>query len=218
MIRVNEIFSTIQGEGAFTGMPATFVRLQGCDVGCPWCDTKHTWAVMDDARRSLSMIQAKSADSPLFADVSVDDLMIVIARYPASHVVLTGGEPCVHDLEELTTRILATDRSVQIETSGTQPIRANAGTWVTVSPKIDMPGGFQVLTSAIERADEIKLPVGKLSDIDKLVPLLVFMRPEVMIWLQPLSGSKKATDICIDSAAINGWRVSIQVHRLLGIR
>ena len=58
MIRVNEIFFTIQGEAAFTGTPAIFVRLQGCAVGCGWCDTKHTWSTneKEETDREINLI------------------------------------------------------------------------------------------------------------------------------------------------------------------
>ena len=59
---VNELFATVQGEGAYTGTPAVFVRLQGCNVGCPWCDTKHTWTVDPDNAISAEAMLAKAKD------------------------------------------------------------------------------------------------------------------------------------------------------------
>jgi 7-carboxy-7-deazaguanine synthase len=60
---INEMFQTLQGEGYFTGVPAIFIRLQGCPVGCAWCDTKHTWDKLADREVSLFSILAKTKES-----------------------------------------------------------------------------------------------------------------------------------------------------------
>lgn len=222
---VNEIFETIQGEAAYTGTPSVFLRLQGCDVGCPWCDTKHTWALdpaheVDDQQMIL-----KPGDGRQWASVEISDIVKYIAGLKSRHVVITGGEPATYDLSMLTAELLACDKSVQIETSGTYPIKVHHDTWVTVSPKIDMPGGRKVIAEELRGADEIKMPVGRMADIDLLKETIgkCFPRghhPEVhpMIWLQPLSMSAKATALCIDEARANGWRVSLQVHKFAHMR
>jgi len=112
-----------------------------------------------------------------------------------------------------------TGKSVQIETSGTHEIRAAAGTFVTVSPKIGMPGGFEVLRTAIDRANEIKFPVGKSADIEKLKTMVHgFGVRGKRIYLQPLSLSKSATALCHKEATVNGWLVSHQVHKFVGLK
>ncbi|GAM63268.1 queuosine biosynthesis queE radical SAM [Vibrio ishigakensis] len=60
MLKLNEIFETIQGEGFFTGVPSIFIRLQGCPVGCAWCDTKQTWDVLEDKETDFGTIIAKT--------------------------------------------------------------------------------------------------------------------------------------------------------------
>lgn len=101
---INEMFQTLQGEGYFTGVPAIFIRLQGCPVGCAWCDTKHTWDKLSDREVSLFSILAKTKESDKWGAASSEDLLAVINRqgYTARHVVITGGEPCIHDLMPLT--------------------------------------------------------------------------------------------------------------------
>ena len=222
LLPVNEVFDTIQGEATNTGLPASFLRLQGCAVGCPWCDTKYTW-VADPARRiGPAEMLAKTQDTPGFAAMTTDEIVAMLDPRPPRLVVITGGEPCAYDLEDLTGRLLRhrPDRRVQIETSGTQPIRVDPAAWVTVSPKPGMPGGFAVLPSAVSRANEIKWPVGAPRDVDALRAFLGEHRldPSVPVWLQPLSRSPKATELCIEAATMHGWRVSIQVHALLGVR
>ena len=71
---INEMFQTLQGEGYFTGVPAIFIRLQGCPVGCAWCDTKHTWDKLADREVSLFSILAKTKESDKWGAASSEDL------------------------------------------------------------------------------------------------------------------------------------------------
>lgn len=218
MFPVNEVFQTIQGEASYTGTPSVFLRLQGCPVGCPWCDTKHTWHIAPEHAVTISAMLEKQTDAPTYAQMTCQDLVDTVRKFQARHVVITGGEPCSYDLTELTTQLIGLGYSVQIETSGTYPVRAHPWTWVTVSPKIGMPGGLTVLPDALSRANEIKHPVGRERDIDNLRVVLLEANPEALVWLQPLSQSAKATTLCIREATANGWRVSIQTHKFLGVR
>ena len=218
MLPVNEIFDTLQGEATWTGTPSTFVRMQFCDVGCPWCDTKHTWPVDPSAEISAEEMLSKAADKPTYAKFPVDVLASLLIDRVPRHVVITGGEPCYYDLTMLTRQIHHSGKSVQIETSGTREIRCHPATWVTVSPKYAMPGGLIVLDSALNRADEIKMPVGKPKDVERVVALRNRLRGEVTFWLQPLSQSEKATELCIEAATMHGFKVSIQTHKFLGLR
>ena len=213
---INEVFETVQGEAKFTGTPSVFIRLQGCPVGCAWCDTKHTWEMTGKVIPIKSMID-KTEDTDCYSEMSIPEIMEMLKEYRANHIVLTGGEPAMYDLTELTTELIASGYSVQLETSGTFEIKVHAGTWITVSPKVDMAGGLKVLDSCIEIADEIKFPVGKLKDVENLKELLQKTTCED-IWLQPLSQSEKATKLCIEQATINNWNISIQTHKFIGVR
>jgi len=216
---VNEIFETIQGEAVFTGTPAIFVRLQGCPVGCAWCDTKHTWTTAPEHAVPAKLMLTKVSDTPAYTQMTVDDLLATLQSYAARHVVITGGEPCLYDLVPLTSALLNRGYCVQVETSGTHEVRADDRTWVTVSPKLDMPGGFVVLDAAIQRANEIKYPVGKPADVENLrTRILPRTKAGVPVWLQPLSQSKSATALCVEAATKNGFRVSIQTHKFIGVR
>ncbi|MFD2180359.1 7-carboxy-7-deazaguanine synthase QueE [Veronia pacifica] len=219
MYKVNEIFETIQGEGIFTGLPSIFVRLQGCPVGCAWCDTKQTWDVLEQDHRDFGEILAKTSDSPLWTSITTQSIVQHLQdSYHAKHVVITGGEPCVYDLQPLTTALEAAGYQCQIETSGTYPIQATDSTWVTVSPKIGMRGKLPVLTECLERANEIKHPVGTQSDIEKLDELLegVVLKDKTVA-LQPISQKPRATALCIDTCIKRNWRLSIQTHKYLDI-
>lgn len=219
MIGVNEVFETFQGEAYYTGTPAIFVRLQGCDVGCPWCDTKHTWAVDALDEVSPAAMLAKVEDSPRHAMMTAGRIAEMLSDMASRHVVITGGEPAYWPLYGLAQILLDGGRTVQIETSGTEPIDVPDRTWITVSPKIGMPGGKVVRPDVMARADEIKMPVGKPADVEKLDRLLAEAPPSTrLIWLQPLSQSEKATALCMEVARERGWRVSLQTHKFLGVR
>ena len=139
-------------------------------------------------------------------------------------MVLTGGEPCRHDLTELTSRLVAEGFRVQIETSGTMPIRCHADVWVTLSPKLDMPGGLAVRQDAWERAGEIKFPVDAAADLARFEQALAAARKAAarplteLVWLQPVSQGKEATRLCVEAAFAHQWRVSVQVHKYLDLR
>lgn len=216
---INEVFQTIQGEARFTGTPSVFIRLQGCTVGCVWCDTKHTWDLEIPEKVLMpSLMLAKTEDSPYFAQMTIPDIMAMLDEFEARHIVITGGEPCMYNLVTLTESIIASGRSCQVETSGTYPIQVSRRTWVTLSPKIDMAGKKEVLHINYKRADEIKFPVGKMADVEKLLDRVIPHITDTDIWLQPLSQNKTATALCVEQATKYNWRVSIQTHKFIGVR
>lgn len=198
MLPVNEVFATIQGEGRWAGTPAVFVRLQGCEVGCPWCDTKHTWEL---------------DGSQPFTQMTTTELVgqIQTAAGAIRHVVITGGEPLMHPIDGLINALHGF--TVQIETSGTYP-PPGADCWLTVSPKFDMPGGRAINVDCIRRADEIKQVVGKVADIQQLEQLLPV---SALISLQPVSQSRKATALCVEACKARGWNLSLQLHKYADI-
>ena len=219
--KVNELFQTIQGEGFYTGVPAIFIRLQGCDVGCAWCDTKNTWEIDPDKQSSLHELSDHSDQSSCWAEVSAQGIIDEIKRldYSARLVVITGGEPCMVDLRELTALLHDNAFQTQIETSGTYPILTDKRTWVTLSPKVNMRGGKVVLQSALERANEIKHPVAREKDIEQLDKLLTQLTSteDKTICLQPISQKASATELCSRVCIERNWRLSVQVHKYLGI-
>jgi len=190
---VAEIFHSIQGQGYWAGTPAVFVRLQGCDVGCPWCNEKNTWA----------------AGAAIW---SIDSILDAADSYGCNHVVLTGGEPLAQPIGPLIKALGRCFWRVQIETSGTEPLpRADA--WITLAPKFGMARPMIVGTGM----DEIKVMVGKPSDIEAAQPLIL-ANPNAHVFLQPISESPKATEICVREAMKNNWRMSVSIHRMLGLQ
>lgn len=111
-LNINEIFYSLQGEGYFSGTPAVFIRLSGCNLRCAFCDTDH------------------SASTPM----SVDEILQAISVYPTRHAVITGGEPAMQLNEDIIGRFHQAGYFVQIETNGTLPVPQNID-WITCSPK-----------------------------------------------------------------------------------
>lgn len=220
-LAVNELFETIQGEGVFTGVAAIFLRLQGCPVGCPWCDTQHTWDKKEADKIASSDLIMKTADTPQWSELSGEDILQLIKAqgYTAKHVVITGGEPCMYDLRELASVLENAGYRLQIETSGTFEILTSPDTWVTVSPKLDMPGGYQVRCDAMSRANEIKHPVAMEKHIQALDELLERcpVQPGTTICLQPISQRPRATELAIRTCRQRNWRLSVQLHKYLSI-
>lgn len=219
---INEIFQTLQGEGFFTGVPAVFIRLQGCPVGCSWCDTKQTWEKEQDKQTTLGDIALKTLDSDSWAMANSDALiqLMQVKQFTAKHIVITGGEPCIYDLTPLTESLERQGYQCQIETSGTYPIQCSEKTWVTVSPKVGMKGGLEVLAQAVNRANEVKHPVAREKDIEALDTLLALRSSSnpPIVALQPISQKEAATKLCIETCIQRNWRLSIQTHKYLNIQ
>ncbi len=163
---VLEIFPTIQGEGHWTGTPATFVRLAGCDVGCFWCDTRYSWEIPEAVYRS------------------VDEIGREILRHPTEVVVITGGEPSMHPLGELTQR-LRPHRRLHIETAGIHPIRGTFD-WITFSPKKFKPPH----PSVAPQAHELKIVVYNRHDLEWAAQWADKVDPECRLFLQPEWGRR----------------------------
>jgi len=146
-------------------------------------------------------------------------------------VLLTGGEPGLHPLRSLVEALHARRLLVACETSGTARGVLRAGIdWLTVSPKLGMPGGQTLEMEVLAYASELKFVVGKAADLHNILTLLdVCQRtrdllgidvatPEAVVCVQPMSQSASATALCVEWALKYGWRVSIQVHKVMGAR
>jgi len=218
--KINEIFESLQGEGSFTGQPSIFIRLQGCPVGCSWCDTKHTWEIELSDKVTKEVMLAKSQETPQWANFTVEQLLELVTErgYKAKHIVITGGEPCMVDLTPLCNTFDRLGYSTQVETSGTFEVNVSNQCWVTVSPKINMRGGYPILPNAMKRADEIKHPIATEQHVDDLKTLLAEHNIEnTPVYLQPISQKNRATELAIETCIANNWRLSVQVHKYLGI-
>lgn len=217
-IYVNDIYGAIQGEGVMTGVPMVMLRLQGCKVGCPFCDTKETWHLVPDNQVD-NLIDALGA-TPKYVSLTQGQIAAHITENYSNYrwILLSGGEPAEQRLAPLVYALHQARYKVALETSGTAMgfIEADID-WVVVSPKLNMPGERDVQPLVLHAADEIKMVIGKQSDIDKLDEMIEeHGLDQKAICLQPISQSKKATDLCVKTVQERGtWRLSIQIHKYL---
>ncbi|PPI87765.1 7-carboxy-7-deazaguanine synthase QueE [Candidatus Pantoea edessiphila] len=219
---INEVFHTIQGEGFYTGIPAIFIRFQGCTIHCRWCDTKYTWKKLKNKTGLLKDILFKDKENNIWCNVDCLTLVQTIKqqKWNTNHIVITGGEPSIFDLRPLTIALEKDGFYCQLETSGTYKIYCSKNTWVTVSPKLNTHNGNKILMQAINRSNEIKFIIERESDINILDTLLSNIKnnKKRIISLQPVSCSNTATNICIQYCLIRNWHLSIQVHKYLNVK
>ncbi len=193
---VMEMFYTVQGEGYHTGTSAFFIRLAGCDVGCTWCDVKESWEVSSNQILPVTSI--------------VDEAL----KHPARVVVITGGEPCMYDLSELTLQLKKAGFTIHLETSGAYTISGNFD-WVCVSPKKFM----KPLESALALASELKVIVFNNSDFEWAEQHAVKVSASCRLFLQPEHGKRNTVMPAIVSYVMQHpqWRISLQTHKILDI-
>lgn len=198
MRKINEIFYSLQGEGAHSGCPSVFVRFSGCNKRCSFCDTQHeSGKLMTDA-----------------------EIFSAVRQFPAQWVILTGGEPSMW-IDDDFVKLLkeATGKKVAIETNGSLPVPPVID-WVTVSPKCGMEGAGDYIIKA-ERADELKV-VDLGQDLE---PYFSYpcVNSTTRFFLQPcfvpdpreceINTSRTVSRVLSDPR----WTLSLQIHRLLNI-
>jgi len=226
---INEIFCSFQGEASFAGTPAVFIRTQGCPVGCIFCDTKETWD--EQAKNEITrekLLEKKGEKTPEFARFTLLELQTVIAeiREGEKHVVITGGEPALFDWTDW--KSFPYNR-IQMETSGRYPLKVPLTWFVTVSPKIVNGDLSLINTEALERANEIKWPILNNEDVKVFEKAreegLLYSFGERAsfnfpkeVFLHPIFGSKTALKLSIKLAKKYGYRISLQTHKLVGVR
>lgn len=191
-----EHFYTLQGEGFYQGQAAYFIRLGGCDVGCVWCDVKDSW---DGGKHPLWQIQ---------------DLVNKVRETPAKIVVITGGEPLMHDLTELTNQLQLAGLRTHMETSGSSPLTGNWN-WITVSPKKFK----EPLPEVIPFANELKIIVFNKSDFAWAEKFASQVTPGCKIYLQPeWSKSEIITPLIIEYIKAHPqWQLSLQIHKFIHV-
>jgi len=192
VLKVVEIFYSIQGEGTFSGVPSIFIRLYGCNLSCSFCDNAlHTGN---------------------YKSYNFDEILDVIKDFPSNKIIITGGEPTLYDLNEFIEFLHKNGYFVCIETNGYRFENIKNADWITYSPK----DWSKVKKSGFS---EIKFIVSIDSDIEKIVnfktdkpifvqPLNFFDKPDMV-----------NLDFCIELVKKHpSLRLSIQMHKFLGVR
>ncbi|GAL87423.1 organic radical activating enzyme [Sporocytophaga myxococcoides] len=196
ILPVMESFYTIQGEGFFQGHAAYFIRLAGCDVGCHWCDVKESWEIKGH---------------PVY---SVEEIAQAGSAHPGRVAVITGGEPLIYPLEQLTESLKKFQFRTHIETSGAYPLSGNWD-WICLSPK-KFKAPHQ---SVIENTDELKIIVFNKSDFDWAEQFARQVKPECKLYLQPeWSKQNEVLPLIIEYVKSNPqWNISLQIHKFMNI-
>lgn len=196
MLPVMEHFYTLQGEGSHQGKAAYFIRLGGCDVGCVWCDVKDSW---DAGKHPL---------------LSVEQLLEAVKQTPAEIVVITGGEPLMHNLDELTETFREAGLKMHLETSGSHPL-TGLWDWICLSPK-----KFKApLEPILHLAHELKVVVFNKSDFDWAEKYAAEVNPACRLFLAPeWDKREQVTPLIVEYIKANPqWQLSLQVHKYIDV-
>jgi len=193
---VMEHFYTIQGEGFHQGRAAYFIRLGGCDVGCVWCDVKDSW------------------DAEKHPQYKLSELINEVEKTQAKLVVITGGEPLMHNLDELTAALQARGFETNIETSGAHPL-SGSWNWICLSPK-----KFKApLPEILPYANELKVVVFNKSDFAWAEKYAALVSTGCRLYLQPeWDKAAEITPLIIDYVKTNPkWQMSLQIHKYINV-
>jgi organic radical activating enzyme len=193
---VMESFYTLQGEGAHTGRAAYFIRLGGCDVGCVWCDVKDSW------------------DADAHPKKTVKTLVEEASSFPGRMVVITGGEPAMHNLTDLTAALRIAGFSINIETSGAHALSGHID-WICFSPK-----KFKApLPEVPPMAHELKVVIFNKSDFVWAESFASETGKDCRLYLQPeWEKSEQMTPLIIDYIHKHPkWSLSLQTHKYIGV-
>jgi organic radical activating enzyme len=193
---VMEHFYTLQGEGAYTGHAAYFVRLGGCDVGCVWCDVKESW------------------DINAHPQITIQNIVSFISDAKSPIAVITGGEPLMHNLDELTNTIQSNGIRTHIETSASHPL-SGSWDWICVSPK-----KFKApLPEILIKANELKVIIFNKSDFEWAEKHASMVGNNCQLFLQPeWDQQSKMLPLIIDYVKQNPkWKIGLQTHKWMQI-
>jgi 7-carboxy-7-deazaguanine synthase len=191
MLQLSEIFYSIQGEGTWTGTPAVFVRLAGCNLACDFCDTDYSTKFFASVQDAVARVREVGGDCPM--------------------VVLTGGEPLAQrETLDLIDALRRDGRRVHIESNGTIFSELPDDVWLCVSPK------ERVDHRMAQRANEAKLIVDQRVPVEHLD--LFAEQPTIL--LQPEGNKPANVAIALEYAKMHPqrFRLSLQTHKFIGVR
>jgi len=193
---VMEAFYTLQGEGTYSGRAAYFIRLGGCDVGCHWCDVKESW------------------DADIHPRKSVEEIVDGALQYSGRLAVITGGEPLMYNLDELTRQLQEKGFQTNIETSGVYPVTGRWD-WICFSPKKFK----QPHEDIYHQADELKVIIYNRSDFEFAEYHAGKVREGCRLLLQPEWGRKEVMmeEIIEYVKGHPQWCMSLQTHKYMNI-
>ena len=221
-MKISELFFSIQGEGELTGIPSVFVRTSGCNLRCRWCDTKY------------------SSWTPEGENVDIEELVEKVCRYPARHVVITGGEPMIaKDIKEFVDLLKQSGKHITIETAGTIAPNGIQCDLASISPKLSdsTPEKGEISEEWIERHDstridynilnewidsyefQLKCVVSRREEINEVKCIIDKIESDILpekVLLMP-EGTDSETihsryDMLVDLCKENGFRMCNRLH------
>jgi len=193
---VMEAFYSLQGEGFHQGKAAYFIRLGGCDVGCVWCDVKDSWNASAHPQIPIPAIIARAK------------------KYPGRLAVITGGEPLLHNLDQLTASLRRSGFRTNIETSGSSPL-SGRWDWICLSPK-----KFKApLPEVIAAAHELKVVVFNKTDFNWAEKYAAQVSAGCKLYLQPEWGKANIiTPLIVEYIKDHPqWELSLQLHKYINV-
>jgi len=192
-----EDFDSIQGEGFHQGKAAYFVRLAGCDINCPWCDVKESW------------------DAEIHNLLDINELKENILLSNAEIVIITGGEPLMYKLDELTRFVHSLGKRTHIETAGAHKLTGNWD-WICVSPKRFK----KALPEVLAKANEMKVVISRENDFRFAEKHAKDCNKDCKLYLQPeWDDNEEIMPMLINYVKNNpNWRLTLQMHKYLGVR
>ncbi|MCF8465669.1 MAG: 7-carboxy-7-deazaguanine synthase QueE [Flavobacteriales bacterium] len=196
VLPIMEEFYTIQGEGFHTGTAAYFIRIGGCDVGCHWCDVKESW------------------DASIHPLIPIGNVVQNASEQPSKVVVVTGGEPLIFNLNNLTHELSQKGIKIHVETSGAHPFSGKFD-WVCLSPKKTAPPKQEYYALA----NELKVIVYNRHDFEWANEHAAKVSDDCKLYLQPeWSKREEVMPLIVDYVMKNPrWNVSIQTHKYMNI-
>ena len=209
VLSIVEIFATTQGEGPFSGYPAVFLRLGGCNLACSFCDTEF------DEHQEITL-----------ADIitQIENL----AKNPQGNrvrklVVITGGEPMRQPIEKLCQQLIDLKFSVQIETNGTIYRSLNKEVSIICSPKNTGNGYSEIREDLLEKITALKFIVSNDNELYTHVPEVGQARYDIPVYVQPMDEydeekNKNNLELVKKIAFEKGYRISLQIHKIINIR
>jgi 7-carboxy-7-deazaguanine synthase len=203
---VMEMFYTLQGEGFYKGTAAYFIRLGGCDVGCVWCDVKDSWDATKHPKFTVDEIVTKSI-------LEIKSLAPNYRDNPPIFVI-TGGEPLMHNLDELTSALALNGFKTNIETSGSSSL-SGSWDWICLSPKKFK----EPLAEILPLANELKVVVYNKSDFNWAEKYAEQVNSNCKLYLQAEWDKKEiVTPLIIDYIKANPkWQLSVQIHKYINV-
>lgn len=204
ILKITEIFSSVQGEGLRQGEPTIFIRLSGCNLTCSFCDTKHAWEEG----------QQYSVDQVL------EEVRKIRQSFPARWICITGGEPLLQDIDGLTKALKKEGLKIQVETNATL-YRTLPVDWYSISPK---PDRYNYRPQYREKAKEVKIIITRNLDLESIRRLRMRFPEKTPVLLQPQSNRKWSIILGIKllkqtlKAGLKNIRLSVQLHKIYGIR